>query len=65
MKYSMVIKWSDEDNAYLVFLPEWSEGPATDGATYEEAAQKGAQVLETFIEIAKQDGRPFPQPQVA
>ena len=64
MKYSMVIKWSDEDNAYLVFLPEWSEGPVIDGASYAEAAQKGADVLETFIEIAKQDGRPLPQPGV-
>ncbi|MGH2516493.1 MAG: type II toxin-antitoxin system HicB family antitoxin [Ktedonobacterales bacterium] len=62
MKYSMVIKWSDDDDAYLVLLPEWAEGPITDGPSYAEAAQKGADVLDTFIEITKRDGRPLPQP---
>lgn len=68
MKYRMVIEWSDEDNAYVVFLPEW-EGrvyqPVTDGATYEEAARKGADVLETLIRVAKEDGQQLPPLSVA
>ena len=40
--YSMVIRWSDRDSAYLVTLPEWmpyliNRVAVTHGATYEEA----------------------------
>jgi antitoxin HicB len=41
--YSTVIQWSDNDQAFLVTLPEW-EGqvfnPVTHGETYEEALKK-------------------------
>ena len=31
-RYSMLIQWSDEDQAYLVTLPEWEESaPASAG----------------------------------
>ena len=37
LRYSMVIQWSEEDDAFLVTLPEW-EGrvfnPVTHGETY-------------------------------
>ena len=64
MKYRMVIEWSEEDSAYVVFLPEWVGRvyqPVTDGATYEEAAHKGASVLETLVRVANEDGQPLPQ----
>jgi predicted RNase H-like HicB family nuclease len=40
-KFQMLIQWSDEDDRYVVFLPEFPEinQPCTDGATYLEAAQ--------------------------
>lgn len=41
---SMIIEWSDEDQAYFVSFPEWAGyivQPVTHGATYEEAARKG------------------------
>src|SRR5579863_1200780 len=47
--YSMVIEWSDEDHAFLVPLPEWVEQvymPCTHGATNEEAARHGREVLD-------------------
>ena len=63
--YSMVIEWSDEDQAFVVFLPEW-EGrvyqPVSDGATHEEAARKGQDVLDTLIRITQEDGKPLPEP---
>ena len=42
--YSMLIRWSEEDEAYLVALPEWRGRlanwmAATHGDTYEEAAR--------------------------
>ena len=63
--YSLVIEWSDEDQAYVVLLPEWQGRvyqPVTDGATYEEVARKGQAVLATLIEQATQHGEELPQP---
>jgi antitoxin HicB len=66
-RYSIVIEWSDDDQTYVVLLPEW-EGrvyqPVTDGPTYEEAVRKGHAVLETLIEQAQQYGEPLPTPRV-
>ena len=64
-KYSMLIEWSDEDGAYLVSLPEWRgmvNTPSTHGATYEEAAKNGAEVLEMLMEGPFRDGESLPVP---
>ena len=61
--YSMLIRWSEEDAAYLVALPEW-EGylgnwdSATHGETYERA------VLDMLMDLARTEGRAFPEPRV-
>jgi predicted RNase H-like HicB family nuclease len=62
-RYSMVIQWSDEDNLYLVHLPEfpWQQF-MTHGKTYEEAAQRGQEVLEMLIEMFQDEGKPLPEP---
>ena len=65
--YSIVIEWSDEDQAYVVSLPEWADYyamPAADGVTYEEAALRGRNALENYIRFALEDGRPLPHPRV-
>jgi antitoxin HicB len=66
VKYTVVIKWSDDDQTYVVFLPEW-EGlllmPCTSGKTYEEAARNGQEVLEMMIEGQQEEGKLLPQPQ--
>jgi antitoxin HicB len=65
LNYSMLIEWSDEDQAYLVTLPEWAESvmqPVTHGATYEEAAKNGREVLELLAGSAKAEGEPLPPP---
>lgn len=67
LRYSMFIEWSDEDQAYLVTLPEWADRvimPATHGDTYSEAVKHGQEVLEMLVESAKQDGEPLPQPKI-
>lgn len=49
-QYSMVIIWSDEDQAFLVHLPEF--GPQifhSHGATYEEAAKNGHAAIASLI----------------
>ncbi len=37
--YTMVIQWSEEDNAYIVTVPELP-GCITHGDTYEEAVKQ-------------------------
>lgn len=61
--YSKLIEWSDEDQAFLVTLPEWAEQviqPVTHGDTYEEAVKHGREVLEMLIESAQADGVALP-----
>ncbi|HKV84583.1 MAG TPA: type II toxin-antitoxin system HicB family antitoxin [Ktedonobacterales bacterium] len=67
MKYSMVIQWSDEDQVYVVSLPEWEAVGHTGhvhGKTYAEAVRQGEELIENLIEWAKQDGSPIPAPRV-
>jgi antitoxin HicB len=59
--YSMVIQWSDEDQAYVVTLPEFG-GCRTHGATYEEAARSGMAALELLVESAREEGQSLPMP---
>ncbi len=62
--YSMLIQWSDEDRCFLVHLPEFPfQQFHTHGATYEEAAKHGQEVLETLIEMYLETGKPLPNPQ--
>jgi len=66
-QYSMLIEWSEEDQAYLVTLPEWSSQvvmPVTHGDTYSEAVENGQEVLEMLINDAKRNGEPLPQPRI-
>src|SRR4051794_18926502 len=60
-RYSMVIQWSDEDQVYVVTLPEFG-GCKTHGKTYEKAAKNGREVLEMLIESGAEDGESLPEP---
>jgi predicted RNase H-like HicB family nuclease len=59
--YSMIIQWSDEDNAYIVTVPELP-GCMTHGKTYEEAVRQGQDAIASWIMVAKELGRPVPPP---
>ena len=62
--YSMVIEWSDQDQAYIVTLPEWGPGAKTHGMTYDEAVHNGQEVLAMLVETAQEQGQPLPPPRV-
>lgn len=62
--YSMVIQWSDEDEAYIVSFPEWGERTHTHGSTYEEAVRNGQEVLSDLIALWQRQNRPLPQPAI-
>lgn len=67
LKYSMVIEWSDEDQAFLVILPEWADRvimPVTHGDTYNNAVQHGQEVLEMLVHDALRDAEPLPRPKI-
>jgi predicted RNase H-like HicB family nuclease len=60
--YSIIIQWSDEDQCYVVSLPEWGEFCHTHGDTYEEALKNAQEVLELLIETSTEDDEPLPKP---
>jgi predicted RNase H-like HicB family nuclease len=67
LRHSMLAQWSDEDQAYLVTLPEWADrvlDPVTHGETYEEAIRNGHEALEALIASARQHQEPMPEPRV-
>ncbi|MDX2229581.1 MAG: type II toxin-antitoxin system HicB family antitoxin [Leptolyngbyaceae cyanobacterium bins.349] len=61
-RYSILIQWSDEDQKYVVSLPEFGPYAHTHGDTYEEAVKNAEEVLELLIETYQEDGRPLPSP---
>lgn len=61
--YSMIIVWSEEDNFYLVHLPDFTfQQFHTHGETYQEAAQHGQEVIDSYLEIYQEQGKTLPQP---
>lgn len=62
-RYTMLIQWSNDDQCYIVSLPEWGEFCHTHGETYEEALQNAQEVLELLVESALAEGEPLPEPQ--
>ena len=63
--YSMVIEWDLRDSIYVVSFPEWKAADVsahTHGATYEEAAAKGRDLLDFMIESAREEGESSPAP---
>jgi predicted RNase H-like HicB family nuclease len=63
LKYQMVIQWSDEDELYLVHLPDfpWQQF-VTHGKTYQEAAANGQEALEGLIAVLQDTQQPLPKP---
>lgn len=61
IKYELIIYWSDEDQAFVVEVPELP-GCMADGDTYEQAVANARQVIGEWIEAARDLGRPIPEP---
>ncbi len=61
--YSMIIQWSDEDQAYIVTVPELP-GCKTHGDTYEEAVRQGQDAIESWIMAAHASHWPVPPPKI-
>jgi predicted RNase H-like HicB family nuclease len=61
IRYEIIIYWSEEDQAFIVEVPELP-GCMADGATYQEALANAEVVIQEWIEIARELGRPIPEP---
>jgi len=61
LKYEMIIYWSNEDNAYIVEIPELP-GCMADGRTYQEAVSNAEIIIAEWIGAAEAIGRPIPAP---
>jgi antitoxin HicB len=65
--YSMLIEWSDADQAYVVSFPEWEAAgdlAHTHGDTYIEAVTAGEEMLVFLIDARQADGKPLPVPRM-
>jgi len=65
VKYTIVIQWSEADDCFVVFLPEFENvmQPVTRAETYAEAFQNAQEVLELLVESALEAGEALPVPQ--
>ena len=61
--YSLFIQLDEEDNIYVVTVPELP-GCRTHGKTYDEAIKNALEVIELWLETAKDLGWTIPRPQV-
>lgn len=61
IKYELIIYWSNEDQSFIVEVPELP-GCMADGETYEQAVENAQQLIEEWVETARELGRPIPEP---
>lgn len=59
-RYELIIYWSEEDQAFVVEVPELP-GCMADGATYQEALANAEVVIQEWIETAQELGRVIPE----
>jgi predicted RNase H-like HicB family nuclease len=64
-RYSMIVQWSDEDQLFLITIPEFVDRvfmPCTHGKTREEAICNGEEVIEMYLEAWQAEGEVIPHP---
>jgi predicted RNase H-like HicB family nuclease len=61
IRYEMIVYWSEEDNAYIVEVPELP-GCMADGQTYQEAITNAEVVIQEWLQTAQVLGRSIPVP---
>jgi predicted RNase H-like HicB family nuclease len=60
-KYELIVYWSADDAAFVVDVPELP-GCMAHGATPGEAVEQAQDSIALWLDIAREDGRPIPQP---
>ena len=60
-RYIKIVEWSDEDQSFVGQCPG-IVGPCCHGADEVQVYAELCQIVDEWIEILKQDGRPLPPP---
>jgi predicted RNase H-like HicB family nuclease len=60
-KYERIIYWSEEDQKFIVEVPELP-GCMADGTTATEALENAEVIISEWIETANEIGRTIPEP---
>jgi predicted RNase H-like HicB family nuclease len=60
-RYELIIYWSKDDSSFVVEVPELP-GCMADGQTYAEAVANAEEIIDEWIETARNLGRPIPEP---
>jgi predicted RNase H-like HicB family nuclease len=60
-RYEMIIYWSDEDQSFVVEVPELP-GCMADGPTYRKAVANAERIIDEWIQTAYELGREIPVP---
>lgn len=61
-KHSTIIQWSEEDGAYIAFVPELP-GLSAFGSSLEEAARELSLAKEAYLEVLTEDEEEIPEPE--
>jgi predicted RNase H-like HicB family nuclease len=62
-RYSMLVQWSPEDDAWIVTVPELGNAK-THGATPAEAVEMGADLVATYLDYGRRHGEEVPAPRL-
>lgn len=62
MNYTVIIQWSQEDECFVVFLPEFEDvmQPVTHGESYEAAIKNAQEVIDLLIDSYREEGKALP-----
>lgn len=62
LKYKIIIQWSNEDNCFLVSLPDFKDEQQwiTHGKTYQEALENAVEVMDMLVEIYQEKSKALP-----
>lgn len=60
-KYKIIMYWSEPDQCFVTEVPDLP-GCMSDGKTPEEAIRNTEEVIGVWIEAARADGDPIPEP---
>ena len=61
-KYEIIIYWSNQDDCFIAETPELP-GCMADGKTYQEVITNLEAVIEEWLETAREENWPIPEPQ--
>ena len=59
--YEIILYWSNDDEAFIAEVPELP-GCMADGKTRKESVENAEQIIQEWLETAKDEGRPIPTP---